>query len=329
MSELSIRAYSSSDSMAWDEFCAQSYNASFLHTRRFLSYHGDRFTDRSCVIESNGRIVGVFPAAVAPSDGQCVVSHPGATYGGLVHDGRVAGADVIEALLKLAEHYLERGFTTMRYKAVPHIYHLVPTQDDLYALFRLKALRDRCDLTCVIDLESDVAPSGRRVRGLRKAQKAGVTITNGLSQLSDFWSVLSHNLHRRHGVEPVHSIDEITLLAGLFPQIIRLVCARHEDTVVAGTLLFLGSRVHHAQYIAASETGYAVAALDAVFDDCIAHARGVAKYFDFGTSNEDEGRHLNAGLYGFKREFGGGGVAQEQYSLDLAAAVEAGAGRAK
>ena len=72
------------------------------------------------------------------------------------------------------------------------------------------------------------------------------------------------------------------------------------------------------QYIASSEVGYTLCALDAIMENCINKAvEHGAKYFDFGASNENEGRRLNEGLYQFKCEFGGGGVAYEAYELNL------------
>jgi hypothetical protein len=323
MSALHVRAFSEADAGAWDAFCAASVNGTFLHTRRFLSYHGDRFADCSCIVERDGRWVGVLPAAAAPDDARCALSHPGATFGGLVHGGALAGADAIEALARIARHLCAAGFTALRYRAVPHLYHGVPAQDDLYGLFRLGAQRYRCDLSCAVDLESGAAPASRRERGVRKAHKAGVSVRAGVEQLAEFWPVLLENLARRHDARPVHSLAEMSLLMGRFPQAIELVCARLDGAVVGGTLLFVHPRVVHAQYIAASAAGHEVGALDAVFAFAIAHARGRARYFDFGISNEDEGRRLNAGLYGFKREFGGGGAVHEHFALDLERAAAA------
>jgi hypothetical protein len=48
-----------------------------------------------------------------------------------------------------------------------------------------------------------------------------------------------------------------------------------------------------------------------------------ARYFDFGVSNEQEGRILNEGLYRFKTSFGAGGVAQEFYEVELNTATGA------
>jgi lipid II:glycine glycyltransferase (peptidoglycan interpeptide bridge formation enzyme) len=41
------------------------------------------------------------------------------------------------------------------------------------------------------------------------------------------------------------------------------------------------------------------------------------RFFDFGISNENSGKVLNEGLYGFKSEFGCGGVVHEFYEIDL------------
>ena len=88
-------------------------------------------------------------------------------------------------------------------------------------------------------------------------------------------------------------------------------------------MLFNTHRVTHAQYTAASRAGYDTSALVAVFDHCVAKAaaRG-ARFFDFGNSNEREGRYLNPGLYRFKTEFGAGGVVHEFYELPLKAASD-------
>ncbi len=61
--------------------------ATFLHTRRFLAYHQDRFKDVSLLLANDKGIVGLFPAALDPAEARTVVSHPGITYGGLLHSG--------------------------------------------------------------------------------------------------------------------------------------------------------------------------------------------------------------------------------------------------
>jgi hypothetical protein len=290
-----------------------------LHTRRFLGYHGDRFDDASVVLrDGQGRLVGVMPAAMDPGVDACVGSHPGLTFGGVVHDGSLLGASMLEALENLAEHYRQRGFERLRYAPVPFIYQRRPSGDDLYALFRLGAGRTRCDISCAADLELGTSLSSRRRRGLAKARREGVEVAEGRELVDELWPVVEANLAERHGARPVHSAAEMRLLTDLFPHDIRVVVARHDGASVGGVVLFESPRVSHAQYIASTGDGNAVGALDAVFEHCLARAtsRG-ARFFDFGTSNREAGRVLNEGLYEFKAQFGGGGVAYETYDLDL------------
>jgi hypothetical protein len=301
----------------WDVWCAGAVNGTFLHSRRFLNYHRGRFTDASTLLMEAESIVGVFSAAIALDDQKLVVSHPGATYGGVVHQGRLRGTRMIEALSALRSHYSIRGFHTLLYKAVPHIYMLVPAQDDIYALARLGARKTRSYLSSSIDLENRRQTTGRLRRELRNTQKI-VTISNDISLLGELWTVLEHNLERKYNVKPTHSRKEIAILQKLFPDEICIRCALLDGKVEAGIVLFNSSRVWHTQYIASSERGCQVQALIAVLESAIEEAKGNgARYFDLGTSNEKGGAVLNDGLYRFKTKFGGGGVAYEFYELDL------------
>jgi hypothetical protein len=301
----------------WDNWCAGSVNGTFLHTRRFLNYHGDRFTDISVLLLDKRNIIGVFPAAVARDDPTLVVSHPGATYGGIVHQGRLTGTRMIEALSALRSHYSNRGFHRLLYKVVPHIYTLVPSQDDIYALVRLGACKTRTNLSSTIDLEKRLKTSERLRRGLRRGLKTA-TLSSDFSLLDELWTVLTQNLSRRHKVRPTHSLAEITLLQSLFPEEISIRCALVGGNVEAGIVLFNSARVWHTQYIASSELGNRVSALDVVLESAITEARNNGmRYFDFGISNEEGDRVLNEGLYRFKAKFYASGAVYEFYTLDL------------
>jgi hypothetical protein len=304
---------------AHDDFVMRATAGTFLHTRRYRAHQDDRFRDLSLAICSDtGALLGFFPAAVDPQDDSRIVSHPGLTYGGIVHAGQLRGQQMIEALAEICRCYADQGFRTLRYKTIPYIYDRVPAGDDLYALFRLGARRYRCDLLSTIDLAHRPAPSTRRRRSLRKALKAGVKVRDGPELVAALWGVLEENLARKHGVSPVHSAAEIAHIRSIFPEHVRIVAGLVGGEVHAGVVLFVTPRVVHAQYIASSGIGYEVAALDAVFDHCIASASADgARYFDFGSSNEQDGRQLNDGLFQFKSEFGAGAVAHEFYELDL------------
>jgi Acetyltransferase (GNAT) domain len=329
---LTVRRYETRDVEEWDSLVAASWNGTFIHGRRFLSYHGQRFRDSSLVIEDDkGNMAGVFPAAVDPAQDDTIISHPGLTYGGVVHRGPLRGGAMLEALQAIAEAYRAAGFRRLIYKAVPHVYHKVPSADDLYALFRLDALRYRCDLSAAIDLASHVRLRKNRRNDLGNARRACVRIETGLSYLEAFWAVLEKNLRTKYDARPVHTLEEITRLHNMFPEQIECMVGKANDEVVAGVVLFRAERVTHLQYSSSTVSQFAdsrarrvaASAHTAVLARAIEDSkdRG-ARYFDFGASNEREGRVLNQGLYQFKASFGAGGVVHEFYELRLDRGVD-------
>jgi Acetyltransferase (GNAT) domain len=314
-----VRSYQPAFAEAWDELVGRSCNGTFLHTRRFLSYHGDRFVDHSMVLQDRrGRVTGVFPAAVSPACPDTIVSHPGLSYGGLVHDGSVRGASMIAALGEIAGHYRRLGCSRLQYKAVPTIYHLEPADDDLYALFRLEGRRYRSDLSAAIDLGHRGRVTQRRIRSRRTAEAAGVSIDESWDEIGGFWEILEANLARRHDTAPVHSLGEIRLLHELFPEEIILIVARVGEVLVGGTVLFAAGPVLHMQYTATTEQGRAACVTDLVMERAIDLARRRGhRFFDFGVSTPHEGWCLDEGLYEFKVSFGAGGVVHDHYEIDL------------
>jgi Acetyltransferase (GNAT) domain len=314
-----IRSYGPADAQAWEDLIGRSCNGTFMHTRRLISYHEDRFADLSLLLENHrGHVAGVFPAAEHPADPRMVVSHPGLTYGGVVHDGSVCGASMVGALESIAEHYRGLGYQKLRYKAVPAIYHSRPAEDDLYALYRLGARRFRSDLSATIDLANRGRVTQRRVRSRKRALAEGVRTEESWADVAAFWPVLEQNLTYRHGASPVHSLAEIQMLHDRFPEDVLLIAARIGAELVGGAVMFVAGPVMHMQYTATTDRGRATTATDPVMEHGIELGvkRG-CRYFDFGVCTVDEGRSLDQDLYRFKVSFGAGGVVYDHYELDL------------
>lgn len=313
-----VRFFEADDEAEWDGLVARSTNGTFMHSRRFLSYHGDRFRDRSLVFTTMaGTLVGVFPAALDLRDPHMVVSHPGATYGGIVHDGSLQGRNMEIALERSVEAFRSCGATWLRYKAIPHIYHRSPAQDDVYWLHRLDARRLSCELSATIDTACRRPLSRMRRDRLRRAARGAIEVAES-NDLAPFWSVLERTLTERHSVRPVHSLDEIRQLRARFPSEVRCVVAIENATVIAGSVLFLTDTVVHAQYYAASQRGRQVSALDMVIERSIELTYQLQRrYYDFGISTEQQGRILNEGLLGYKTSFGSGCCIYESYELPL------------
>ena len=154
-----------------------------------------------------------------------------------------------------------------------------------------------------------------RRRHAKKALREGVIIEQA-TQYADFWQVLDANLMERFGVHPVHSLQEITLLASRFDAI-ELYQAKREGRVLAGVVVFNSWPTVHVQYISASPEGKALGALDLLFHTLIEKFQPSFQYFEFGKSTEDHGHKLNEGLIFQKEGYGGRGVCYDTYEWSL------------
>ncbi len=304
---------------AWDHFVSASRAPLFLFYRDYMDYHANRFVDHSLLFHRDGRLAAVLPATLQGPE-PTLVSHGGLTFGGIVSGPDLTATLMLSLFDDLGDYLRERGITRLLYKAVPHIYHDAPAEEDRYALFRAGARLYRRDVTCTVALNRKLPFQERRRRGAKKARAAGVMVSQG-PDLAAFWSILEDNLKQRHGVKPVHSLAEIQSLHARFPDHIKLFAAYREGTLLAGALIYQHRRVAHAQYISAGEEGKRLGALDLVFDHLIAEYSGGHDYFDFGISTEEQGRVLNVGLSEQKEGFGGRAVVHDFYELHLATAA--------
>ncbi len=313
------RFFQPDESDQWDAFCTRAHGGTFLHTRRFLSYHGDRFTDCSVVLVEGVNWIGVMPAAYHATLDNVIVSHPGITYGGVLHCGKLRGTAMLAAFKAVSDLLLTIGARHLHYKAIPTIFQRAPAQEDLYALFRAGAIRYRCDLSSSIDLAHRLEISERRRRCHKAAKRHGLSVEHARSfHLESLWQILHENLFRKHGARPAHTLTEIGELWARFPDQIQVMVVLSNDGVEAGLVLFVTERVVHAQYVASNEAGHRHHALDLLFEDAIERSRSAGRrYFDFGISTEMQGLWLNEGLNRFKNEFGAGGVVHEFYDWNL------------
>ena len=136
-------------------------------------------------------------------------------------------------------------------------------------------------------------------------------------RFEDFHKVLSKVLERHHA-KPVHSVDEIILLNKFFPKNIKLYAAFENDDLIAGTIIFDTGRVIHTQYLASSDRGREIGALDLIVSNLIETVYKNRDYFSFGPSTEEQGWVLNEGLIRQKEGFGGRSIVHDFYKLTIA-----------
>lgn len=311
---IKVERYQPSMAEEWNRHIAFSRNGTFLFDRRYMDYHSDRFADSSLMFrDERGRLLAVLPAN---AEDDTLQSHHGLTYGGLVAGEGFRASLAIEAIDSMNDWLSAQGFRRVVYKPTPWIYHRYPSEEDLYAVFRRCDFRiTGRDISTAIDLSCPLPFMEMRRRHAKKALREGVIIEQA-TQYADFWQVLDANLMERFGVHPVHSLQEITLLASRFDAI-ELYQAKREGRVLAGVVVFNSWPTVHVQYISASPEGKALGALDLLFHTLIEKFQPSFQYFEFGKSTEDHGHKLNEGLIFQKEGYGGRGVCYDTYEWSL------------
>lgn len=305
-----VRRYEAADAPRWNEFISQARNATFLYNRGFMDYHADRFEDYSLIIADGDKWLAVLPAH---RDGKEVLSHWGLTYGGLVYDG-LRLPDVVEIFREVLIFLNRAQIETFKVKLIPGIYCARPSDDLAYALFLADAKLIRRDSLSVVDLSRPGKLSRDRIAGIRRGEKSGLKVFNE-SKFDTFWmNLLIPNLQKRYGTLPVHDLDEISMLHKRFPQNIRQFNVYHGSQIVAGVTIFLSKHVVHCQYISADENKNSLGSLDFLFDYLLRYFSDF-RYFDFGTSNEMNGKKVNEGLTYWKQTFGASTAVQDFYEV--------------
>jgi hypothetical protein len=297
----------------WNAFVRDSKNGTFLFDRGYMDYHADRFTDASLMAfegDDESNVAALLPASRAGAD---MASHGGLTFGGWITDARMTTPTMLWLFERLRDWAGANGAATLRYKAAPRCYHRLPAEEDLYALFIQDARLVRQDVGSVIDLAAGVAWSKGRKHALSKARAAGVEAIVS-DDFADFVDCLTGSL-AAHGARPVHSVEELRLLAGRFPDRIRLYAAAREGRAIAYALVFDTGQTVHTQYLTTREEGRASGGLEAIVHRLQFEDYADRRYLSFGISTEAEGRVLNEGLIAQKEMFGARAMVSPAYDL--------------
>lgn len=313
--EWSIRRYGPEDAELWDRLVAKSRQGTLLHMRGYMDYHADRFIDCSLIALRKGRPAAILPANI-DSDG-VLHSHQGLTYGGWITPlSHFDGTDMLHLFEEWISWCRQNSIKEVIYKATPHIYHSIPAEEDIYALFLYKASIKTVNLSTVIDMRDIPAFNTQQKRHLKKASTFNSWIRE-TDKVSEFMPLLKECLRERHAATPVHSESELQLLKDRFPKGIRFFLAGTGPEPDAAVCIYDTNSVAHCQYIATSDAGRQNGILTYLFHHLIHNVFASNRYFDFGTSNEDSGRILNPGLLHQKTGLGGRGVAYHIYNLKL------------
>ncbi len=296
----------------WNRHIDNSKNATFMHKREYMDYHSDRFHDYSLIAYNKGKIMAVMPAN---RKGNALYSHQGLTFGGwltpIKHFDVTNMLDIFDAMKAFLPSI---GISELIYKPSPHIYHSYPAEEDLYAIFRSNGTLIETNVSTTIPLDNAIRFNENSRRAANTALQNGITITE-TEDFTPFWKILTQLLNEKYGVNPVHSIEEITLLKSRFPKDIRLFIASADNRILGGTLIYDTPCVAHAQYISSTAEGRDKGVLPFLFKHLIENEFKHRKFFDFGISNEDHGQYLNKGLVMQKTGMGGRAIVHNTYRI--------------
>jgi len=308
----SVERYTAGRELEWNAFVSTAKNATFLFSRDYMDYHSDRFADHSLMVFNDRTLVAVLPANLNANGN--LISHEGLTYGGLVVSPEATLNDVLACFYVILQYLSQRRIPKLLYKRIPGFYNTLPGDEVAYTLFLLDAQLYRRDCSTAVAQANRLPFRKGHKYLIKKATRLGVRIVQETS-FQPFWErVLIPQLAARHGVKPVHTLEEITLLASRFPEQIKQFSAYCGDEIVAGTTIYETPTVAHAQYGAVTEKGRKIGAQAYLFSSLIGQYQD-KRFFDFGISNEKEGRVLNHGLLDWKEGFGGRSFAHDFYEI--------------
>jgi len=307
-----VEKYAAVHFEVWNDLISRSKNGTFLFNRGFMEYHEDRFEDYSLLVFNDDKAIAALPAHIAGSE---LFSHSGLTYGGLVYDEKVKLAEVITVFGAILKFLHEQDITRLHLKTIPAIYHKYPSDELHYALFLVNAILTRRDSLSVVDRGNELTITKTRKEAIRRGAKNGLVIREE-PEFKNFWNeILIPNLWKKHKAKPVHTLNEMQLLHSRFPDNIRHFNVYKDGKLVAGTTMFVTDTVAHPQYISGQEDKNQLGSLDFLYNYLL-DLFSEKKYFDFGPSNEEQGRKLNSGIVFWKESFGARTIVQDFYEVE-------------
>lgn len=306
-----IKKYSSELRLDWNDFNNSAKNGLFFFHRDFLEYHADRFEDHSLLIYKKNKLTAIFPATQNKNE---ISSHGGLTFGSLIMSFELKAPEVLSIFREIKNYYSDQSFTKIFYKSIPSIFNQYPSDEDAYALFREEAKLVRRDLSSVINLRNPIKFSETKRQLVKKCSAQNIIVTEE-PDLGEFWTILTQVLEKFE-TAPTHSLHEITYLKGKFTDQIKLFTAKKDNAILAGILIFDFGNVVHTQYMAATEDGRKMGALDYI-NSILIKKYEARSYYSFGISTENQGKILNEGLVQQKENMGARGVVLDQYEITL------------
>jgi len=311
--DLVIKPYTSDMESIWDTFIDAAINGTFLQSRRFLSYHGEKFIDSSLMFYLKDKLICICPACtIIENEQKSFWAHKGSTFGGLIFAAGEYKAEKVIEIIKLLKQYLyENNYSEAYLKITADLFSLKSSDLLEYCLWyegfnSYRELSTYSVLTdCTEDLAASFSRTYRRYRNRWMDVGAQFLELDSIDKISDFYDILVENL-QIYNAKPIHSVDElIDLKFNRIPEETVFYGTYLDGKIVAGCLLFkfFPVKTIHMQYVATAQNlEYDLPSPTAfTYFSMLEVTRKLGfNRISWGTSNFEMGRVLNESLIRFK-----------------------------
>ncbi|NPA43686.1 MAG: GNAT family N-acetyltransferase [Chlorobi bacterium] len=302
--------YDASFKPEWDAAVDHSPESPFILTRDYMDYHRDRFRDASILVYDGGKLAGLVPAH---REDDTVFAHRGLTFGGWLLTRRYAPERMFRLWESVLDFYRRQGAKRIRLTDIPPFFsgRSGDMKRLVYSRFG-RAVRTRW--FWIIDTRTDPETllNKDRRRSIERAPRGEVVPSKNWEK---FWNILESNLNERHGAKPVHTLDEIRLLASRFPENIRLFLYQYKNEILAGAVVYAYRHARHFQYLSARPdlAGNGRGAVDKLVWELIKAFYPRTPYVSLGTACREEGLHETLAYW--KYSFGAVPVPQYEWEF--------------
>lgn len=308
-----VERYTSAWKSHWDTVVRRAHNGHFMFERDFMEYHADRFDDHSLLFLDDDTPMAVLPAH---RKGEDLISHQGLPFAGLVWVDAVRMSAMSNVVQILIDHLKANGLARLIYTPVPAPYKRFHDDGDVYQLERVGALLRETKVSCAVRVGTSPGIATTRGKHMRRAQRNGLQIDPKLD-MARAYEMISTFLEKKSYRPPVHTLDELQLLARRFPDQIHVHGIFKEDSLLHSIISFHSESCIRLQYMGGTEQGREHYAPDFFYALLFQDPVNQGRWIDFGTSMDLATGELDPELHWYKESFGGRSSLVRTFVLNL------------
>jgi len=315
------------DRNEWDNLAGSAVNGTLFHRHRFLDYHPDgRWEHHHLAFYRKGNLVAIFPACVRMEDGvRTLVSHQGASYGGLAWSPKLQYHHLEEMVRLLTGYAQKNGFKRIKLTPPPVIYGEYPEQPLEFSLYRggWKVIRTELTQAVRLDFDENLLLDSF-VNKTRTAVRKAVAndlhyrqiINPTQAEFDRFWEILVEN-RAGLGVVPTHNRAEIERLHQLVPEALMMAAIEHEGRMIAVIWNFVCTPTTVLEFYMAHQNPYQTMRPVPLltYHTMLWAKRAGYRWLDFGISSIWS--EPTWGLLTFKENFGSRHFLRQTWQIEL------------